>query len=134
MDATEVVPLQIDPVLIRRQHACAAWHRSPADGRVVVKNRADTDHAVRPVENLACAGRTNLAPINACELGMILRKETLGGRHNGDGTAESFGELVRLLFRARRPQLAADEQDWFLLALQKFRSCRNGGTQGLGVA
>jgi hypothetical protein len=75
MDATEVMPLKIDPLLIRRQHAFAAWHRSPADGRVVVKNRADTDRAVRPVKNFACARGTDFAPIDACELGMILRKE-----------------------------------------------------------
>ena len=56
MDAAEIVPFQIDPVRISRQHAGTARHGGPADGRIVVKNRADADHAVRPVENLAAPG------------------------------------------------------------------------------
>src|SRR4029077_12863246 len=134
MDATKVVPLQIDPKLIRGQHAGAAWHRSPADGRIVVKDRADADHAIRPVENFACATGANLAPIDACELRMILRKEAFRRGHDGNGTAKSFSEFDCLLFRACRPQLATDQQDWFLLALQELRGSRNSGTQGLGVA
>ena len=134
MDAAEIVPLQIDPVRISCQHAGTARHRGPADGRIVVKDRADADHAVRPVENLASAGGADLAPVDTGELGMSLWKEALRCGHDNDGTAERFGELDRLLFGARRPQLAADQEDWFLLALQKFRSSPNGGTQRLGVA
>jgi hypothetical protein len=50
-----------------------------------------------PVENLACARGANLAPIDAGELGMILRKEALRRGHDGDGTAKSFGEFDCLL-------------------------------------
>ena len=129
------MPFQIDPVLISRQHVRAARHCGPTDGRIVVKDRAEADHAVRPVENLACAGSADLAPVDAGELGVILRKEALRRGHDGDGTAERFGAAQIACFSA--PAAAArppDEQDRFLLALQKFPSCRNGGTQGLGVA
>src|ERR1700683_4401043 len=126
MDATEVVPLQTDTVLISGQHACAAWHRGPADGRVVVKNRADADHAVRPVENLACAESADLAPVDAGELWMIFRKKAFRSGHHGHGAAKCLGKCNCLLLRARRPQLAADQENWLLFALQK------GGRRGYG--
>src|SRR5271169_835217 len=49
-------PSQVDTVLVRRQHAGTARHRGPADDRVIVEDRADADHAVRPVKDLARAG------------------------------------------------------------------------------
>src|SRR5208282_4581200 len=100
MNAAEIVPLQADTVLVRRQHAGTARHRGPADGRVIIEDRADADHAVRPVKDFPCAGSADLAPVDAGELRMILRKEALRRGHDRDGTAERLGELDRLLSRA----------------------------------
>jgi alkanesulfonate monooxygenase SsuD/methylene tetrahydromethanopterin reductase-like flavin-dependent oxidoreductase (luciferase family) len=45
MDPSEIVPIETDAILIHCQHAGAARHRGPADCRIVVENRADTDLA-----------------------------------------------------------------------------------------
>src|SRR6476660_9264270 len=94
MDAAEIVPLQIDPVRISCQHAGTARHRGPADGRIVVKDRADADHAVRPVENLASAGGADLAPVDTGGLGMSLWKEALRCGHVNDGQPSASASSI----------------------------------------
>src|SRR5262249_48958075 len=65
---------------------------------------------------------------------MILGKEALRRGHDCDGASQRFSELDRLFFRARRPQLAADQQNRLLFALQELRGGCNGSTQRLRVA
>src|SRR5277367_6090987 len=98
MNASEIVSVQADTVLVRRQHTGTARRSGPADSRVVVEDRADANHAVRPVKDLACAGGADFAPVDTGKLRMTLRKEAFSRGHDRDGTAERVGELDRLLF------------------------------------
>jgi len=125
MDLSEIVSIEMDAILIRCQYSGAAWHRSPTDCRMVVENRTNTDDPVRPINNLACAGRADLTPIYAGELQMVLRKEALSRGHHRDGAAQRFCQLDCLLFSTGRPQLASDHQYRLLLSLEEFRCPRD---------
>src|SRR5208337_1181389 len=117
----------MNSVLVRREHTRTARYRSPPNGRVVIEDRADANHTVRPVDDFPRTGGADLAPVNAGELRVILRKEAFGSGHDRDATAECIGKLNGLLLRLRSAQLAADQQDGLLSATQKFGRRRDGG-------
>src|ERR1700686_2518109 len=88
MDPTEIIPVEINPVLICRKYATATRHCGPTDSRVVVEDRANADDRVCPIDDFAGAWSTDLTPVDAGELRMNFRKEALCGGHDGDGAAE----------------------------------------------
>jgi len=60
----EIVPIEVNAVLIGCQYAATAGHRRPPDGRIVVENRADAENSVRPI----------VSSRNICECELIVQK------------------------------------------------------------
>src|SRR5258708_538730 len=111
-----------------------ARYRRPADGRIIVEDRADADDSVGPVDNLPCPRRADLAPINSSELRMVFRKEALGRCHYSDRAADRFCEIDGRLLRASGTQLAADQYHRLLLPAKKRGRCFHRGVQRLLIA
>jgi len=127
MDPAEIVPLEVEAVHVRRHNARAGRHRRPANGRIVVEERADADDGVGPVDNLACARRADLAPIDSGVLRMVFRKKALGRGHHSHGAAERLRQRHGLLLRACGAQLAANQHHGLLLLAQKRDRCFHRG-------
>jgi hypothetical protein len=70
MDTSEIVSIQIHALVIRNEDA-ADRHRGPADGGVVIEDRANAEDGVRPIDDLSRPMSAHFPKVDTIELGMI---------------------------------------------------------------